>query len=73
MSVEEFNTHMGYINGKTDVDLLLEEDDTDEDTEKIQMLKVHPLCLLQTVTFYLISVLDYYINSVLLSWSEGSH
>lgn len=40
MSEEEFNTHMGYVNGKSDVDLLLEDDDADEDAEKLQMLRV---------------------------------
>ena len=40
MSTEEFNEKMGFINGKTDVDLLLEEDDGVEDWERILVLKV---------------------------------
>lgn len=31
---------MGYIDGKTDSDLLIEEDDIDEDFERILVLKV---------------------------------
>ena len=31
---------MGYINGKTEVDLLLEEDDMEEDYERIAVIQV---------------------------------
>ena len=42
MSGEEFNDKMGYVGGKTDMDLLLEEglEDIDEDTENKQVLQV---------------------------------
>jgi len=31
---------MGYVNGKTDADLLIEEDDIQEDFERIVVLQV---------------------------------
>ena len=31
---------MGYVNGKTEVDLLLEEDDMEEDYERIAVIQV---------------------------------
>ena len=40
ISEEEFNENMGYIGGKTDTDLLLEEGDETEDRERIMILKV---------------------------------
>ena len=42
MSDDEFNDKMGYIDGKTDIDLLLDEglEDIDEDTENKQILQV---------------------------------
>ena len=42
MSEEEFNQKMGYVEGKTDVDLLLEEswEDIEEDEENRQVLQV---------------------------------
>lgn len=39
MSENDFNTKMGYVDGKTDADLLLEEDDGVEDEERILVLK----------------------------------
>jgi hypothetical protein len=41
ISEEEFNENMGYVDGKTDTDLLLEEGDETEDQERIMILKVH--------------------------------
>ena len=35
-----FQRKMGYVNGKTEVDLLLEEDDVQEDYEKIAVIQV---------------------------------
>ena len=42
MSEEEYNTKMGYVDGKTDVDLLLAEgwEEIEEDNENVQVLKV---------------------------------
>ena len=39
---EEFNVKMGYVNGKTDVDLFLEEGEAEEqeDRERIMVLQV---------------------------------
>jgi len=39
MEDEEFNKKMGYVDGKTDADLLLEEDDGVEDRERLMVLK----------------------------------
>ena len=43
MSEDEFNQNMGYVDGKTDTDLLLEEGDETEDRERIMILQVHTL------------------------------
>ncbi len=42
MSEDEYNTKMGYVDGKTDVDLLLAEgwEEIEEDNENVQVLKV---------------------------------
>ena len=40
ISEEEFNQNMGYVDGKTDTDLLLEEGDETEDRERIMILQV---------------------------------
>lgn len=42
MIEKEFDEKMGYINGKTDVDLLLEEglEDIEDDTANMQVLQV---------------------------------
>ena len=41
MKEEEFNVAMGYVDGKTDADLLIEEtNDEDQSKEKIHVLQV---------------------------------
>ncbi len=43
MTEEEYNTKMGYVDGKSDVDLLLAEgwEEVEEDNEHKQILEVH--------------------------------
>ena len=42
MSEEEFKVHMGYVDGKSDADLLIEaeQDEMQESMEKLHVLKV---------------------------------
>ena len=47
ISEEEFNLKMGYVNGKTDIDLFLAEGEVEEeeDRERLMVLAVsHNLC-----------------------------
>lgn len=65
MSEEEFNANMGYVDGKTDVDLLIEEEEQEQQArEKLHVLKVRGIEPVHRIGLQLYSI-------VLLSRNEG--